>query len=226
MISDDGINCSASVGSNDYNFNDNDDVDDGETEAAEFDDALLALSPEHFGTKAERNYNWYSIVGMAENDPATKPWGPGAAITDVECTTGDTDGPGTGYQALSVLTKALRYPICENDNFDAIFNAIADGVIEQAKVSCEWTIPEPPAGEVFDPNKVNVQYTLTGGDPVNVLQVAKKGDCDGEDGWYYDDNADPTQVLACPATCDTIEADNGAKVDVLFGCETLIKIPK
>jgi hypothetical protein len=37
---------------------------------------LFAKVPKMFGDAMNRNYVWHSIVGMKENNPPTKPWGP------------------------------------------------------------------------------------------------------------------------------------------------------
>lgn len=84
-----------------------------------------------------------------------------------------TDGVrnGVGYQELSRMTEALRYPSCYNDDFDDVFNAIAEGVIEGAKLSCEWEIPPPPDAEEFDKDNVNVEYQPgDGSDPITILK--------------------------------------------------------
>jgi hypothetical protein len=50
--------------------------DDSAVRFGDFDADLLALSAEHFGTAAARNYTWHSIIGMVANDPATMAWPP------------------------------------------------------------------------------------------------------------------------------------------------------
>src|SRR5690606_19347917 len=54
----------------------------------EFDAAFLALSPEHFGTADDRNYVFHSILGMAENNPATAAWPPTAPVQSGQCSPG------------------------------------------------------------------------------------------------------------------------------------------
>lgn len=86
--------------------------------------------------------------------------------------------------------------------------------IRSEAISCDITIPPPPAGETLDPLKVNVNYTPTG-KPTEVLpydEQCKSG------GWHYDDPKTPTTVILCPATCDIAKADPAAKVSVAFGC--------
>src|SRR5690606_17538041 len=106
-------------------------------------------SPEQFGTAEERRYRWHSIVGMAEKaaeaGAVPEPWFPDEPVTVERCgEMGESVGAGTGFQQLSVLTGGLRYPSCRYENFNSVFNAIAEGIIEGAMLSCEWEIPPPP----------------------------------------------------------------------------------
>ena len=211
-ITDDGVSCSLGG----YSFGDGNNVATGQTAAQQFDDTILALSPTHFGTASNRNYMWYSIVGMAANSPSTEPWLPTDPVTTAECST--AADPGTGYQALSNLTGGLKFPVCEGAGFDSVFEAIAQGVVQGAAVPCEFGIPTIDAG-VIDPDQVKVEYTPGNGDPaITYDPVANEAACAGGDGFYYDDPVNPTKMMLCPTTCDTVQNDEGAKVQLLLGC--------
>jgi hypothetical protein len=68
---------------------------------------------------------------------------------------------------------------------------------------------------------VNVQYTpSTTGIAETILHRDDAGACAGNEGWHYDPSDPPTRVIACPATCERLQADSSAKIDVLFGCQT------
>jgi hypothetical protein len=44
-------------------------------------------------------------------------------------------------------------------------------------------------------------------------------------GWYYDvapAAGTPTRILACPATCEKFKAEREPKVNLVFGCETVV----
>ena len=75
---------------------------------------------------------------------------------------------------------------------------------------------------MFDPTKVNVQFTPAGATaPQQFGYVNSAADCARAtgDAWYYDNPAAPTQVVACPQTCNgTLHNAPGALVEVLFGC--------
>ncbi|MCB9586354.1 MAG: hypothetical protein H6718_13205 [Polyangiaceae bacterium] len=211
-VSDDGVSCSSSsVGKS---FDDHDDIAGGTTVGDKFDLALRTLSPEMFGDpQGERNYQFYSIIGLKGNTPETDPWLPSAPIQDARCTDGSA-GPGTGYQQLSIMTGALRYPSCENASFDAIFQAIAQGVVITSKVSCEFAIPAAPEGEAIDLDSIVVGYTPGGGGAEQRYTQVSGADACTSDAFYIEDD----HILLCPDACSMVQADDAAKINVLFDC--------
>jgi hypothetical protein len=102
--------------------------------------------------------------------------------------------------------------------FIAALNSIRGSVTIGTALPCQWKIPPPPAGGQFDPLKVNVQFTPQGGQPQNFGYVVQADCARASNAWYFDDANNPTQVLACPSTCATLEASVGAEVFVSFGC--------
>ena len=130
--------------------------------------------------------------------------------------------PGTVYQDLVAKTGGVSGDLCLQ-NFKPVFDQIATGVITAAKLDCEWEIPPPPDGELFVPGEVNVRYTSSAGLEQDVLFVGTPADCGAAGGWYYDDPQNPSKVLACPTTCDEIRLDENGKIDVLFGCATIVQ---
>ncbi len=228
VITDDQIDCTINDDDDapwaDARFNDRDTVAGGQAVAEQFDEFLLQLAPEQFGTADERNYKWHSIVGMSANTPATLPWPPADPIQTGRCgEEGDTVAAGTGYQALSELTGGLRYPICGYQSYDAVFQALAESVVTGSRLACEWELPEPETGEPLDPAQVNVQYT-GGGMPTAAIigKVTGPDACTANGGWYYDNEESPTRILTCPATCAVLEADPEGTVDIALGCATIV----
>ena len=62
-----------------------------------------------------------------------------------------------------------------------------------------------------------------GGEVSSIPKVEELSGCDlVDDGWYYDDNAAPEMIVLCPATCEAVQGDETAGINVTFGCETLI----
>jgi hypothetical protein len=205
---------------------------DNQTGAANFDTALRTLAPAQFGAlNGARNYTWYGIVGMQGN-ATTNPsaLAPTDPVVTTCCTaaggqgtcTGDTgpagDGAnaGQGYQYLSILTGGLRYPSCYISNYNAIFNVIAQGVIDRATASCEYAVPNTGNG-IIDVNQTKVSYLAGGAAPGTLLsRVASEAACAGAAGYYFNQALD--RIFLCPATCATVQADPAAKISIDFGC--------
>jgi len=132
--------------------------------------------------------------------------------------------PGTVYGELVQQTGGVASDLCLQ-NFDPVFNQLAQGVVGAAKLDCAWGIPPPPAGEVFNPNKVNVIFTPGGGQGAPIGKVGSAADCGPNGGWYYDNDQAPTQVQVCDSTCQSIQSDPNGKIEIQFGCDT-IYVPK
>lgn len=132
--------------------------------------------------------------------------------------------PGTVYKELVQQTGGVSSDMCLQ-NFDPVFNQLAQGVVGAAKLDCAWGIPPPPPGENFNPNKVNVIFTPGGGSGAPIGKVGSAADCGPNGGWYYDNDQAPTKVQVCPGTCQTIQSDPNGQIEIQFGCDT-IYVPK
>jgi hypothetical protein len=118
---------------------------------------------------------------------------------------------GTGQAAFVIDTTSQQM----QQLFAAALEAIRTSVIP-----CEYPIP---ASGSFDVTQVNVQYTPGGTNaPVAVGKAIDLADCQGRDGWYYDQPAQPHSVVMCPTMCAKLQRDRGASVEVLFGCPTIV----
>lgn len=89
--------------------------------------------------------------------------------------------------------------------------------------TCEYEVPSPPAGQSIDPLLVNVLYTKGDGNQATVPQDAL-GTC--QSGWRYDNNDNPTKIILCGSDCEAVKADQGAKIDVIFGCQRQTNVPQ
>jgi hypothetical protein len=128
---------------------------------------------------------------------------------------------GRVYIDLVAQTQGVGGDLCLQD-FAPVFDDLADAVIGASQLDCEWDIPAPPPGETLEPSLVNVQYTPSStGVAETVFHLDGAASCGGAEGWHYDDEASPSRVIACPATCARLQADPNAKLDVLFGCQTI-----
>ena len=75
-----------------------------------------------------------------------------------------------------------------------------------------------------DYTSVNVQYKPgNGGMTETIPKVANKAACGNGDGWYYDNDAMPTQIIMCDATCNKLSMDSKGEVDIVLGCKTVVK---
>jgi hypothetical protein len=122
----------------------------------------------------------------------------------------------------------------DRDAFVAALDRIRDSTRTRTRIEtrierqvqtlpCEWPIPAPPPGQAFDPGRVNVQLSLPGAEPLGVENVATEADCASAGGWYYDEPAAPSTIKACPATCEQLGAEPDTRVELLFGCATVIR---
>ncbi|HEY3444799.1 MAG TPA: MopE-related protein [Myxococcales bacterium] len=192
----------------------NPDQENGITADA-FEERLFALNPEAFGTPTSRDYRFHSIVGLAENDPASAAWLPSAPLVDARCTGngGYVQQPGLEYQKLSVRTSGLRYPICQYQSFDAIFSEVAQKIVVESELSCEFGVSNVPADSAFD----NTLMALVGNDGsgrVTLAHVASEQDCSG-DAFYVDGST----IKLCPDACTLWRTDPTAKAEVTFTCQ-------
>jgi hypothetical protein len=131
---------------------------------------------------------------------------------------------GQTYLDLAMQTGGVTGDLCLQD-FQGVFDDIANGVIGASQLDCEWAIPSAPMGQIFDPNKVNVLLTA-GTTDQSIGRVSDVAQCSTvAHGWYYDNATAPTKLLSCPQTCDAIRSAPNAKLDVLFGCATIFAIP-
>jgi hypothetical protein len=210
VMTDDGVGCSAQG----KTFNDADTIPGGQAAAQQFDAALLALSPPQFGTPQKRNYLWASIVCLAANTPPASPWLPSDPMVAGKCSSSSCPAPGTGHQALSILTGGLRFPLCESQAFDVVFQQISKGVVNA--LACKLAMPATDAG-IIDPAKVTLEYTPSSGPKEVWKNAGGAATCSGAQ-WFYDDPANPKAILLCPEACAKAQADPGAKIEVMFGC--------
>ncbi len=185
-------------------------TDDNERiSAAEFD-TFLMTHPDQFGTVAERNYTFHSIIGLSENMPATTPWPATAAIVPGRCTPGAVNN-GSTYQDMSILTGGLRFPICKNDNFDQIFEALAADVIARSAIPCSYA----SEADNVDLRTAIATYTPGGGGDVEKFQfVQNEAACTAAGGFYVVEDA----ITLCPTSCEIVDADESGQLKFEVGC--------
>jgi hypothetical protein len=189
---------------------------------AEFVRALTELAPEHFGADpAQPAFIFHSIVGVAEKMPSTEPYFPADAVQPETCSRlgSAVTTAGETYQELSRLTGGLRFPICVSSLYDVVFREIAGRVVAQSDIACDFPVPPPPTGRTIDLDRVSVEITHegTGGATTRLGQARLSGDCQA-DAFFIENET----IQLCPEVCNAVRSEEGASVDVLFGCESSI----
>lgn len=214
-------------------FNDYNSSLGGQITALEWDKALLKLSPEQFGTKDQRNYAFYSIVGLLEKpnavdsdngiaiDPFGKPedlFTPSEGIVDDICSI--AVAAGQSYQWLSKMTGGLRYPVCQAAEFDVVFEKIASSIDSITSTVCTVEIPTGETIGAVDVSTVQVEVETIDGEIISLHPVAGQAFCTGTNDEFYYDKVSNT-VMLCPETC--IESKSIAKeVRMTAGCITRV----
>ncbi|MET0791478.1 MAG: hypothetical protein ABW061_08145, partial [Polyangiaceae bacterium] len=178
-------------------------TDDNSTtmSSAAFDAKLLELSPENFGTTAHRKYTFHSIIGIGEKPTPTDAWLATEPLQTSLCTgNGDTvENSGPVYQELSRLTGGLRFPLCQFNAFNTVFETIANNVASHAGIACEFDIPPAPADRELDLSKVAVSYDAGDGTPPKTYGQALSAAACVPDAFYID--AASQKIELCPEAC-------------------------
>lgn len=136
-------------------------------------------------------------------------------------------GVGSSLTALNSIAAAggtnEAFLVSGSDNVTEEFLAALDEISGTA-LGCVYTIPQPQEGDL-DFDKVNVTYTPEGEEDGQAIpRVDGIGDCPSDDdGWYYDNPDEPTQILLCESSCQRVSADLNGSVDIVLGCETIAK---
>ncbi len=170
--------------------------DDPNMSDDDFNADFLALDPSYEG------YFHHSVVSHSNCDSAA--------------------GIGQDYIDLSLATGGVAADLCDQD-FQAVFDALTTAVLDGTQVACDFAIPDPPAGEVLDPDEVNVEVGSAMGPLTPIPRVDGPEACDGvPDGWYYDDAENPTMIFLCAQTCGTVQGYDDGVINIGFGCETIL----
>src|SRR5690606_34317028 len=93
--------------------------------------------------------------------------------------------------------------------------------IRRVAVACQYQIPEVNGNIAYD--LVNVAYAAEGQALTPIGQVSGPGACGVSPGWHYDDPAAPASIVMCPATCDMLQDSDDTQVEIVYGCETIIR---
>jgi hypothetical protein len=100
--------------------------------------------------------------------------------------------------------------------------AVVDAMnaIRGLALPCEYRVPTPSMGE-FNKDRVNLNWTLNGTTTAVPFVGDPAGCANAPMGWHYDDPNAPTQLIACPTTCDAFKS-SGGDVSVALGCPQVL----
>ncbi len=179
--------------------------------AESFDQQLLGLQPSKFGTPGNRNYIWHSVVGIYPKDDATAAYQANEPLQPLQCSTAEK--PGVEYQKLSIVTGGLRYPVCNFENYDAVFRAAAIKTVEDSDIDCSLRLPLAPSGQKVLLDKSALQLTDDSGVRRLIRRVESSAEC-GTDNFYVT----PNSIELCPALCGVVEGLQRGTMTVYSEC--------
>ena len=85
---------------------------------------------------------------------------------------------------------------------------------------CQWSLPPVGDGGSVDRRRLNVVLDSPSGETA-LVRVADEATCGAfTNAWYFDDRTSTKRVVACPATCDALARDTGARAVLELGCPT------
>ncbi len=132
--------------------------------------------------------------------------------TDISQTTLDTWAQASGNPGIALSSTS------PSDAATTLKTALES--IRSTHLDCNITIPAPSSGSAMDIGKVNVNYVNGSG---TVTQLGKSVGCSSaQPSWQFDDPNDPKKIVLCPNTCTQMQQDPAGKIQVVFGCATIL----
>ncbi len=71
---------------------------------------------------------------------------------------------------------------------------------------------------IINPNNIKVTFKPGTGAEQSFTKVTNAGACSSGNQYYFDDNANPTQLFLCGDACTTVQADDAGSLALDFGC--------
>jgi len=102
----------------------------------------------------------------------------------------------------------------QEEDFGAALRQGLANIAGQVVDTCTFAVPEPPNGETIDPTLTNLVVTWGSGS-ASLFLPDNVGACDV--GWTFNEDG---LVELCPTTCNEVKLDEGATVQLTFGCGT------
>ena len=180
-----------------------------------FHQTLLAKAPNQFGVPPDVRYQFFSIVGLSPSATPGQPLFPSDPLQPNTCDT--APAAGLSYQELSIITDALRYPICEGRSFDTVFRALARSVVDSSSADCDFELPEDPKNQIIDPRTIDLVVHGSGNAaPLRLTQVLSSSACNDAGSFYIDG-----RIQLCPSACALVKRDAAPEIELLYGCDAV-----
>jgi hypothetical protein len=203
--------------------------DDSEgIEIEQFDEGFRAKIAAELPEAQDMRYVIHSILGMAAK-PDQSPWQPSEPVQNDTCEPGAVN-EGATLQALSIQSGGLRFPLCNvndedpaNDDFNAIFNAIAEDVGTQVELPCSFTPTRDPEVDL-DLENAKMGYKAMGTAPAEPFDRVSDLEACGDDtaAFYQRGEGGEATFELCPATCERVSADPSGKILLIIDCVIVI----
>jgi hypothetical protein len=205
------------------------DDDDTSLGAQEFDEEFRDTYAELFPDAAPLRYIFHSIIGVAVRSGGGA-WQPSEPLVPDACADGSVN-KGDQYQQLSIATGGLRFPLCNvndrlpdgtpntsNDDFNAIFNAIAVDTNSAVSLPCTFRPNTDQNNLNLRGAKLLYQPMGTGGHEA-FEEVANPAACGTANNAFYQRQDQGQAVFElCPATCDRVTGDETGEINLIIDC--------
>jgi len=126
---------------------------------------------------------------------------------------GDAEAYGEQYVTLSAQTGGIFREICTAE-WEDIFVAIGEQVLASSTLPCTYNIPVPSDGLAIAYEDVTVSFEDDNGILTEVTRVSSAETCTDANGWYFDDEDNPTMIQLCESVC----GDVAGRLQIGFGC--------
>ena len=187
--------------------------------------------------------DWHPIVdniaAAASSSNFIRTFVVGSPGSDAQSSTGDDGRPWLSMAARTGLTP--RSEGCSDDgpeycHFDLSQSTdfaadLAQGLTEIMRaIPCSFNMPSAPAGCTVEPGTLNVIYKqkVTDNQAAQTWIIGQSepscGDDGKNEGWYIDSHT--SKIVLCPTTCQNVQNDARARLEVLSGCQTIVPPPQ
>ena len=123
-----------------------------------------------------------------------------------------------GSSAVAGSTE--RAYLVEGANVSAAILAALNEIRANAQIPCQLKLPPAPPGTHLTYDAVNVGYCGPTEKSETFYRVKNEADCRvGENGWHYDNESAPKQIVLCDSACAAVSRPGG-RLQLSVGCKS------